>query len=136
LRSDCEFIRVSGVVKTGKHSEKWIAWIIAALDEHVDEETKAKILEQCGRQCQSESFVRKARKIYETSEDTDEFLDKFGQVYKNLHREGDAVYIIYSRCYCPNVNKIPQESSLQHTAIALEDGQRNCLKALWGAQLR
>jgi len=107
LRSDCEFIRVSGVVKTGKHSEKWIAWIIAALDEHVDEETKAKILEQCGRQCQSESFVRKARKIYEKSENVEEFLNRFGQVYENLHREGDEVYIIHPKCYCPNVNKIP-----------------------------
>ena len=92
----------------GKHSERWIAWITAALDEHLDKETNAKILEQCGRHCQSESFIKKARKIYETSEDTDEFLDKFGQVYKNLHKEGDAVYIVYSKCYCPNVNKIPQ----------------------------
>lgn len=91
----------------GKHSERWIAWLVAALDEHVDEETKAKILEQCGRQCQSGSFVKKARKIYEESEDIDEFLVKFGQVYENLHREGDEVYIIYPKCYCPNVNKIP-----------------------------
>jgi len=91
----------------GKHSERWIAWLIAALDEHVDEGTKVKILEQCGRQCQSESFVKKARKIYEKSEDTAEFLENFGKVYKNLHREGEKVYIIYPKCYCPNVNKIP-----------------------------
>jgi predicted hydrocarbon binding protein len=80
---------------------------MAALDEYVDEKTKAKILEQCGQQCQSESFVKKARKIYEKSEDIDEFLEKFGRVYKNLHREGGKVYIIYRKCYCPNVNKIP-----------------------------
>ena len=91
----------------GKHTEKWIAWLMAALDEYVDEETKVKILEQCGRQCQSENFVKKARKIYEKSVDTDEFLEEFGKIYKNLHREGDKVYIIYPKCYCPNVNKIP-----------------------------
>ncbi len=91
----------------GKHTERWITWLIAALDEYVDEETKAKILEHCGRQCQSESFVKKARKIYEKSKGIDEFLEKFGRVYKNLHREGDEVYIIYRKCYCPNVNKIP-----------------------------
>ena len=61
----------------GKHTERWIASLIAALDKHVDEETQAKILEQCGRQCQSESFVKKARKIYEKSEHVDEFLKKF-----------------------------------------------------------
>lgn len=91
----------------GKHSERWISWLIAALDEHVDEETKAKVLEQCGRRCQSESFTKKARKIYEKSEDIDDFLEKFGEVYKNLHREGDKAYIIYPKCYCPNVNKTP-----------------------------
>ena len=91
----------------GKHTERWIASLIAALDKHVDEETQAKILEQCGRQCQSESFVKKARKIYEKSENVDEFLKKLGRVYKNLHRKGDKVYIIYPKCYCPNVNKIP-----------------------------
>lgn len=91
----------------GKHSERWTTWLIAAMDELLDEETKVKVLEQCGRQCQSENFIRKARKIYEKSNDVDEFLDEFGQVYENLHREGDKVYIIYPRCYCPNVNKIP-----------------------------
>lgn len=90
-----------------KHSERWTTWLIAAMDEFLDEETKVKVLEQCGRQCQSENFIRKARKIYEKSDDIDEFLDEFGQVYENLHREGDKVYIIYPRCYCPNVNKIP-----------------------------
>lgn len=93
----------------GKRSERWIAWLVAALDEHVDEETKVKILEQCGRQCQSESLVKKARRIYEKSENIDKFLDKFGKVYKNLHRERDEVYIIYPKCYCSNVNKIPPE---------------------------
>jgi len=90
-----------------KHTERWIAWVIAGLDECVDEETKAKILERCGRQCQSENFINKARKIYEKTESIDEFLEKLGQIYKNLHREGDQVYIIYPKCYCPNVNKIP-----------------------------
>ena len=93
--------------EVSKHTERWIAGLIAALDKHVDEETQAKILEQCGRQCQSESFVKKARKIYEKSENVDEFLKKFKQVYKNLHRKGDTVYIIYPKCYCLNVNKIP-----------------------------
>ena len=91
----------------GKHSERWIAWLMAAMDGYVDEETRAKILEKCGRQCQSENFIKKARKIYEETGSIDEFLDQFGQVYKNLHREGDRVYIIYPKCYCPNVNKIP-----------------------------
>ena len=81
--------------------------MIAGLKEHVDEETTAKVLEQCGRQCQSKSFVKRARSIYEKSESVDEFIDKFGQVYKHLHREGDKIYIVYPKCYCSQVNKIP-----------------------------
>jgi predicted hydrocarbon binding protein len=91
----------------GKRMERWITCLIAGLDEHVDEETRAKVLEQCGRQCQSQSFIKKARDIYQKSENIDEFLDNFRQVYKHLHRDGDEVYIVYPKCYCSHVNKIP-----------------------------
>jgi predicted hydrocarbon binding protein len=90
------------------HTEKWIMRLIAGLDEHVDEKTKITILEQCGRQCQTASFIKKAKTIYENSKDIDDFLRKFEQVYKNLHREGNNVYIVYPKCYCPQVNKIPK----------------------------
>ncbi len=91
----------------GKRIEQWITQLIAGLDEHVDEETRVKILEQCGRQCQSQSFITKARGLHEKSKNIDEFLDNLEQVYKNLHREGDKVYIVYPKCYCSHVNKIP-----------------------------
>jgi predicted ArsR family transcriptional regulator len=89
-------------------NEKWIMNIIDGLDKNVDEETKAKILEQCGRQCQSQNFIKKARDIYQKSKDINDFLDKLGQVYKHLHREGDKIYIVYPKCYCSQVNRIPR----------------------------
>jgi predicted hydrocarbon binding protein len=78
------------------------------LNQNVDEKTLASILEQCGRQCQSQSFIKKARDIYQKSKSTDEFLEKFGHVYKHLHREGGKVYVVYPKCYCSQVNKIPK----------------------------
>jgi predicted ArsR family transcriptional regulator len=90
-----------------KRLEKWITSLMAGLDASVDEETLVKVLEQCGRRCQSESFVKKARSIYQKSKNIDEFLDRLGNVYKHLHREGDNVYIVYPKCYCSFVNKIP-----------------------------
>ena len=92
----------------GKRGERWIICLIEGLDEYVDEETRAKVLEQCGRQCQSQRFVKKARSIYEKSKSLDEFLERFREVYENLHREGDNVYIVYPKCYCSFVNKIPK----------------------------
>ena len=92
-----------------KRLEKWISCLIDGLDEHVDEDTKVKVLEQCGRQCQSQRFVEKAHKIYEKSGNIDEFLDEFMKVYKNLRMEDSKIYIVYPKCYCFHVNKIPQE---------------------------
>jgi predicted ArsR family transcriptional regulator len=89
-------------------TERWIATLMDGLNKNVDEKTLTMILEQCGRQCQSQSFVKKARNIYQKSKSTDEFLEKLGQTYKHLHREGDRVYIVYPRCYCSQVNKIPK----------------------------
>ena len=77
------------------------------LDKHVDKETKAMILEQCGRQCQSQSFIEKAQRIYKKSQNMEEFLKAFSEVYENLHIEGNNVFIVYPKCYCSFVNKIP-----------------------------
>lgn len=92
----------------GGRTEKWITCLVAGLNEYVDEKTRAVILEQCGRQCQSQSFIKKARGIYQESSDVDEFLDKLGRVYKHLHREGNKTHIVYPKCYCSQVNKIPK----------------------------
>jgi predicted ArsR family transcriptional regulator len=89
-------------------TERWITALIDGLDKNVDEKTLAKVLEQCGRQCQSQSFIKRAKSLYEKSRSTDEFLDKLGKVYKHLHKEGDRVYLVYPRCYCSQVNKLPK----------------------------
>ena len=88
-------------------TEKWICTLMAGLNEHADEEMLVKVLEQCGRQCQSASFIKKARSIYEKSENVDEFIANLSKVNKHLHREGDGVYLVYPKCYCSMVNKIP-----------------------------
>jgi len=89
-------------------TEKWITTLMSGLEKNVDEKTLARILEQCGRQCQSQSFIKKAKGLYEKSESIDDFLEKLGRAYKHLHREGEEVYIVYPRCYCSQVNKIPK----------------------------
>jgi predicted ArsR family transcriptional regulator len=96
------------VIDLGRQTEKWISSLIGGLDKHVDEETRAVILEQCGRRCQSQSFIKKVKGIYEKSNNIAEFLDRLGKVYKHLHREGEKTYLVYPRCYCPQVNRIPK----------------------------
>jgi predicted ArsR family transcriptional regulator len=89
-------------------TEKWITTLMSGLEKNMDEKVLSKILEQCGRQCQSQSIVKKARNIYRNSKSTDEFLEKLGRIYKHLHKEGNSIYIVYPRCYCSQVNKIPK----------------------------
>ncbi len=101
-------VTVQVVIGMSGRTGKWITSLVAGLDEHVDEGTRAKILEQCGRQCQSQSFIKKARNIYQKSRNVDEFLEKLSQVYKHLHREKGNVYIVYPKCYCSQVNKLPK----------------------------
>lgn len=92
---------VSDVVSMSGRTGKWITCLIEGLDEHVDEKTRAVILEKCGRQCQSQSFIKKAKAIYKESEDTEDFLKKLGHVYKHLEREGNNVYIAYRDATAP-----------------------------------
>lgn len=90
-----------------KHTEKWVRNLIAGLDEHVDVDTCTKILEQCGRNCIGKSTVEKARRVFSKSDSLKDFLEKYAEVNKHLHLEEDKVYLVYPKCYCPTVNKIP-----------------------------
>jgi len=99
---------ISDVMGMSGRTEKWISYLIDGLNEHVDEKTRAMILEQCGRQCQSQSFIKKVKDIYEKSDGIDDFLENLGRVYKHLRREGDKIYVVYPKCYCSQVNKIPK----------------------------
>jgi predicted hydrocarbon binding protein len=89
-----------------KRIENWVCTLMSGLDEQVDKEKLVKVLEQCGRQCQSQSLIKKARRIYEQSDDVNDFLDKFGKIYKHLHRKGESIYIVYPKCYCSIVKNI------------------------------
>jgi hypothetical protein len=88
-------------------NEEWICNLIGGLEKTVDEETLIQVLEDCGRKCQFQSMIKKAKAIYMRSEDVDTFLTEFSQTYKHLHREGNGNYIVYPKCYCERVNKMP-----------------------------
>jgi len=88
--------------------EEWLCNLIRGLDENIDDETLKTVLLDCGRKCQSQSTIKKAKAIYEKSKDVDTFLTEFGKTYKHLHREKEGTYLVYPRCYCTRVNKIPQ----------------------------
>lgn len=85
------------------HTNRWIDSLIESLDTQVDEESRAKILENCGRSCISRRFIAKVQALKKNSKDMDDFLDKLSRDWKHLQGKGDAVYVVYDRCYCPLV---------------------------------
>jgi predicted hydrocarbon binding protein len=85
------------------HTNRWINSLMQSLDAQVDEETRAKILENCGRNCISRSFIAKAQALKKNAKDMDDFLENLGRTWKHLQRKGEAVYVMYDKCYCPLV---------------------------------
>jgi len=94
-----------------KHSHQWIATLLAGLDKQVDAKTRIAVLEACGRTCITDSMVKRAKACRAKAKDEAEFLDKLGQTWKHLQREGDEVYVVYPRCYCPLVTGYPGQIS-------------------------
>lgn len=94
-----------------KHTHRWIESLMANMDAKVDEETRVKILENCGRSCIPTSFLKKARSCQEKSEDLDDFLERLGKIWNHLKREGGDIYVEYDKCYCPLVKTFPGELS-------------------------
>jgi len=86
-----------------KHSHKWIKSLMDNLDEHVDEKTKLKVLENCGRACISRSFLKKVQECKKSAKDTSEFLDNLQRMWNHLQRDDDDIYVVYKKCYCPLV---------------------------------
>lgn len=74
--------------------------VLEGLDAEADEETRIKILKNCGRKCAPRSLATKAQVLKKQSKTTGEFLEKLSKVWKYLRIEDGDVYVEYERCYC------------------------------------
>jgi len=81
------------------------------LDSQLDEDTRVKILEDCGRSCTPRSLVEKLKSVWGDTGNVDDFVDEAAKAWKHLRREGDGVYVEYERCYCPLVKDYAGELS-------------------------
>jgi predicted hydrocarbon binding protein len=58
------------------------------------------MLECRGRECIGATYIKKAKDAARDAKNDDEFLDNLARSYRMLRREGDAVYVVYPKCYC------------------------------------
>jgi predicted Zn-ribbon and HTH transcriptional regulator len=91
------------------HKRKWIVDLLKEAEGHIDEEKLAELLEQRGRTCIGETYIKKAKQAAKDAKNDKEFLDNLEKVYPVLTRDGDKVYVVYPKCYCPGMKDFKEE---------------------------
>lgn len=89
-----------------KFISNWLETLMNGLDKDLDEETRKKLLEACGRNCAQSHATELFKTIKESTSNLDEALDKLNQQIKGTtwQRENDnAISVEYERCFCPLV---------------------------------
>jgi len=102
--------------------QNWLSDLLDSMDAVLDQETKAKIIEGCGRGC-FRRFKFKQDLAKEGAGDVDKLIQALKKNFE-VWREGDVVHIRYGaeskRCYCPAANYRPAKPN---------DAHCNCTKA-------
>jgi len=87
---------------------KWIAALFEGLEKEVDQETRKKILEYCGRICATHHrSIETVKSLKKNARDIDDLLGKINR-QKDFWcgkwlRENDIIYSICEKCGCPMV---------------------------------
>jgi predicted ArsR family transcriptional regulator len=82
----------------------WLQDLLTGLQDPELGDMGVKLLEKCGRACARRGFavtVQQYRKSVAQIADVNERLDRLGQVWDKLKREGGNTYVVYNECLCP-----------------------------------
>jgi predicted hydrocarbon binding protein len=107
----------SDVSKTLRENcgETDIKAIMSELERTCDEETVARIMKSCGRQCIPKSYLSRAISIYKESDGIEDFLVNLNETRiggGQLHLRDGKIIGIYDQCYCGLVKKLKELSPL------------------------
>lgn len=97
-----------------KEQGKWVKTLVERMDGALDEETRARVMQSCGRQCIPSHVISEAARAYAESRDIDDFLARLNEMGidgGNLTREGNTIYVRYGECYCGIVNRVGERIS-------------------------
>lgn len=88
----------------------WISRLMKSMDGFLDEETKIRLMEECGRACAQSHTKKEALKFKGKLEGWLKRMKKMvGE--KNVQREESSIRVTYSKCYCPVIREIQPFSS-------------------------
>lgn len=89
-----------------KFVHDWISHLMKNMDQHLDEEEKIKLLEECGRACARSHAQKEAAKFRGNLDGWLGTLKKWVGA-QNIKKEKNAVTVTYSKCFCPLVKDSP-----------------------------
>ncbi len=104
-QSEQEAAMLQECERGSKSCRAWILDLVANAEAKLGKKETAVILESCGRSCARRGPIEAARKC---QGDLDAFLKTMGGWIgaENVRREGSVVHLVYSKCYCPNVEGV------------------------------
>ena len=85
-----------------KFLHDWLSILMKNMDAQLDEDSKIKVLEECGRVCAQKHTKAEALK---SKGDLDGWLNMMKKWVgsNNVQKEGNSVRVVYSKCFCPLV---------------------------------
>ena len=91
-----------------KFSQRWVKNLIASIDENLNEKTKIKLMESCGRACAREEAKQSAKAC---RSDVEKFLSTMKKWIgkENVKKDGKTVTLVYPKCFCQLVADGPSK---------------------------
>ena len=89
---------------------RWIENILDGIGATLDENTKIRLMESCGRACAQKEAIHAARSC---SGDLEKFLSILGKWIgrNNVLRQGETLHLTYDKCFCPLASTIPESTA-------------------------
>ncbi|KUO51857.1 MAG: hypothetical protein APF76_15025 [Desulfitibacter sp. BRH_c19] len=89
----------------------WIKELLKNLDKNLDETKKTEIMEACGEKCPFTHLTdERLLDIKKESKDEVEFIKQLSQKWR-VKIEGNNIYVVFDKCYCPLINEDVNEAS-------------------------
>jgi hypothetical protein len=92
---------------TGRQKARCIRGMMDVLDRSLDEATRQRIMEACGRCCIPASTLKKACRLRQQAQGLDDLLARLNAAHiggGHLQRNGNVILATYDRCYCGSVS--------------------------------
>jgi hypothetical protein len=94
-------------MKRGKFTQRWVNSLLATIDEHLDVDTRVRLMESCGRACARLAAIETAERC---RDDLPKFVSSFRSwVGKdNVRYEDGEIHLVYPTCLCQLQAEVPE----------------------------